>query len=61
MLALLGITGLDLYYWNMERNDMASARDSFQNRYGNLEDRFRTVATPLTRSWWGFRRRSEAS
>ena len=50
VIALLGITGLDLYYWNMEGNGMAYARDSFQNRYGNLEDRFRTVAAPLTRS-----------
>ena len=47
-MALLGITGLDLYYWNMERNGMAYARDSFQNRYGSVEDRFRTVAAPLT-------------
>ena len=46
--ALVGITGLDLYYWNMERNGLAYARESFQDRYGSLEDRFRTVAAPLT-------------
>ena len=49
VIGLLAITGLDLYYWNMERNGMAYARDSFQTRYGSLEDRFRTVAAPLTR------------
>jgi hypothetical protein len=48
MLALLGITGLDLYYWNMERNGLAYARESFQELYGNAEDRFRAVAAPLT-------------
>ena len=48
MLALLGITGLDLYYWNMERNGLTYARESFQERYGSAEDRFRTVAAPLT-------------
>jgi hypothetical protein len=46
--ALVGITGLDLYYWNMERNGLAYSRESFQDRYGSLEDRFRTVAAPLT-------------
>jgi len=48
VLALLGITGLDLYYWNMERNNLAYARESFQEHYGSAEDRFRTVAAPLT-------------
>ena len=48
MLALLGITGPDLYYWNMERNGLAYARESFQDRYGSMEERFRTVAAPLT-------------
>jgi hypothetical protein len=48
MLALLGITGLDLYYWNMERNGLAYARASFQELYGNADDRFRAVAAPLT-------------
>jgi len=47
-MALLGITGLDLYYWNMQRNGLAYARESFQDRYGSLQDRFRTVAAPLT-------------
>ena len=47
-LALVAIAGLDLYYWNMQRNGLAYARESFQDRYGNLEDRFRTVAAPLT-------------
>jgi hypothetical protein len=48
VLALLGVTGLDLYYWNMERNGLAYARESFQEHYGNAEERFRTVAAPLT-------------
>src|ERR1022692_298106 len=48
MMALLAVTGLDLYYWNMERNGLAYARESFQDRYGNLEERFRAVAAPLT-------------
>jgi Bacterial membrane protein YfhO len=47
-IALLAVTGLDLYYWNMERNGLAYARESFQDRYGSLEDRFRTVSAPLT-------------
>jgi hypothetical protein len=49
-IALLAITGLDLYYWNMQRNGLAYARESFQDRYGSLEDRFRTVSAPLTRN-----------
>lgn len=48
VVALLGFTGLDLYYWNMERNGMAYARESFADRYGNVEERFRTAAAPLT-------------
>jgi hypothetical protein len=47
VIALVGIVGLDLYYWNMERNGLAYARESFQNVYGSLEDRFRSVAAPL--------------
>jgi hypothetical protein len=47
VLALLALTGLDLYYWNMQRNGLAYAREGFQDRYGSLEDRFRTVAAPL--------------
>ena len=47
-LALLAVTGFDLYYWNMQRNGLAYARESFQDRYGGLEDRFRGVAAPLT-------------
>ena len=49
-LALLAIVGLDLYYWNMERNGLTYARESFQDRYGSAEERFRTVAAPLMAS-----------
>ncbi|MGD0776717.1 MAG: YfhO family protein [Candidatus Solibacter sp.] len=47
-IALVAVTGLDLYYWNMERNGLAYARENFQDRYGALEARFRTAAAPLT-------------
>jgi hypothetical protein len=48
VVALVAVTGGDLYYWNMQRNGLAYARESFQDRYGGLEERFRTVAAPLT-------------
>jgi hypothetical protein len=48
VVALLAFTGVDLYYWNMQRNPLAYARESFQDRYGSFEDRFRTAAAPLT-------------
>lgn len=47
-LALLAITGVDLYYSNMERNGLAYARERFEDRYGSLEERFRTAAAPVT-------------
>ncbi len=47
-LALLAVTGADLYHWNMDRNGLAYARESFQDRYGSAQDRFRSVAAPIT-------------
>ena len=47
--ALLVIVAGDLWYWNMDHNVLAYSRDSFEQRYGNLEDRFRAVAAPFTR------------
>jgi hypothetical protein len=48
-LALAVVIGIDLYYWNMDRNPLAFARESFQDRYGANQDRFQTVVAPLTR------------
>jgi hypothetical protein len=47
-LVLIAVTGLDLFYWNMHRNGLAYARESFQDRYGSLQERFQTAAAPLT-------------
>ena len=47
-LALLAVTGVDLYYWNMAHCPLAYARQSFAELYGDAEDRFRTAAAPLT-------------
>ncbi len=48
-LALAAVIGVDLYYWNMDRNPLAFARESFQDLYGANQDRFQTVVAPLTR------------
>lgn len=46
--ALLLITGADVYYWNMDHNALAYARTSFQEQYGMAEDRFKSVAQAAT-------------
>ena len=48
-LALLVFTAGDLYYWNMSRNPLAYARESFDERYGSLQERFRSAVAPVTR------------
>jgi Bacterial membrane protein YfhO len=48
-LAILAVVGVDLWYWNMDANALAYARESFQQLYGGLEERFRAVAAPVTR------------
>ena len=45
--ALLAILGADLWYWNMDQNNLAYARGSWAERYGNSEDRFRAAVTPF--------------
>jgi hypothetical protein len=47
--ALLVIVAGDLWYWNMDHNVLAYSRDSFEQRYGSLEDRFRAVSAPFAR------------
>jgi hypothetical protein len=47
--ALLLVLGVDLYYWNMDNNALSYARSSFQDLYGAHEERFKTVAQPVTR------------
>ena len=47
-LALLALTAADLFYWNMDHNGLAYARASFDQLYGNAEERFRAVAAPFT-------------
>jgi hypothetical protein len=47
--ALLLVVGADLYYWNMDHNGLAYARASFQDQYGTAEQRFQSVAQPVTR------------
>jgi len=46
--ALLAITAVDLYYWNMDRNGLTYARESFQDIYGAAEDRFQKVTQAVT-------------
>jgi len=46
--ALLAVVAADVYYWNMDRNNLAYARESFQDIYGAAEDRFQKVAQPVT-------------
>ncbi|HUA63808.1 MAG TPA: YfhO family protein [Verrucomicrobiae bacterium] len=46
--ALLVLTAGDLYYWNMDRNGLAYARESFQEIYGAAEDRFQKVTQSAT-------------
>jgi hypothetical protein len=41
---LLAVSAADLWYWNMGNNGLAYARASFQEQYGNAEERFRSVA-----------------
>jgi hypothetical protein len=48
-LALAAVIGVDLYYWNMDRNPLAFARESFQDLYGANQDRFQSVVAPFTR------------
>jgi hypothetical protein len=47
--AMLLALGADLYFWNMDNNALAYARAPFQEQYGAAEERFRTVAGPVTR------------
>jgi hypothetical protein len=47
--AMLLVTGADLFYWNMDHNALAYARASFQDRYGAAEERFKAVAQPVIR------------
>ncbi len=47
VLALLVVTGGDLYYWNMAKNRLAYARGSFEDLYGTAQERFRAAASPL--------------
>jgi Bacterial membrane protein YfhO len=58
-LLLLLICGIDLWYWNMDRNALAYARHPFSQLYGDLQDRFRAVAAsvtapPMSRLWAPF-------
>ncbi len=46
--ALLLVMGIDLYYWNMDHNELTYTRASFQGQYGSAEDRFQAVAEPVT-------------
>jgi hypothetical protein len=46
-LALLVLTALDLYYWNMSRNELAFGRASFADTYGVRQDRFRSALALL--------------
>jgi hypothetical protein len=48
-LGLLLVVGADLYYWNMDHNALAYARTSFEDQYGAAQERFKTVAQPVTR------------
>jgi len=47
VVALIAITGVDLYYWNMANNRMAYARAPYQDLYGAAQDRFHAAAAPL--------------
>jgi hypothetical protein len=44
---LILFTGIDLYYWNISRNQLAFARSSFQEIYGAPQDRFRAAVAPV--------------
>lgn len=46
-IGLLAVCALDVWYWNMDHNNLVYVRESFADRYGNLEERFRAVAVPL--------------
>lgn len=48
-LGLLLVLGADLFYWNMDHNALSYARMSFQDAYGAAQERFKTVAQPVTR------------
>jgi len=43
-IALAAVFAADLWYWNMGNNALAYARASFEERYGNAQERFRSVA-----------------
>ncbi len=47
IVALFAVVAVDLWYWNMDRNHLVYARDSFTNLYGAGEDRFRAATAPL--------------
>jgi len=49
-LALLAAVAVDLFYWNMDHNGLAYARASFDELYGNAQERFRKVSAPQTAS-----------
>lgn len=58
-MALLAVFAADLWYWNMGNNSLAYGRASFAERYGDLQERFRSVAAstdrdPLRRIWAPF-------
>jgi hypothetical protein len=43
-IALLAVFAVDLWYWNLGNNALAYSRASFQEQYGDSEDRFRAAA-----------------
>ena len=45
--AVLAIVGVDLWYWNMDRNNLAYARGSWAERYGDGQDHFRAAVAPF--------------
>jgi hypothetical protein len=56
---VLLIIGADLWYWNMDRNNLAYAHGSWADHYGNNEHRFSAAAAllltnPLHRIWAPF-------
>jgi len=58
-LALLAFCAVDLWYWNMGNNHLAYARQSFEDRYLSLANRFQSAAATtnndaLRRVWAPF-------
>lgn len=47
-LCILAVTALDLWYWNMDHNQLAYARQSYSDLYGYPEERFARVAASVT-------------